>query len=982
MTNRLPVSTVQNRWHDAQRVDQRDMDAEQTNKNQNDAAIVNNHFGSGVLPYSPTQNVIFDSEQLTAIQAALKASNDFDGTGQAPHAQPTDSNLGNQLEVTLADGGAFGRLSTKVLIIGLDFEGNTQYDRFYFYKDNDTQVTRKHYTRILTLFFYDYFGNNNCSRNLGGHITIKETRGYQLSRDTVMVAQDVEPNLFFRDFKTSGLVTGANQTVFLYNTLQEGMGSEYSVDSLNINTNVKLNRYLAAGDVTSKIGQKFRATTDNIQKITLLLGASRDDSAAVENRYDWSGDLVVSIYELQTTTACPTDVIPELSIEFEPSPEPVSQLSFSQEELRDLGYVLTDVLQPVDFVFSNTQLGQTINPILVKGRYYCITIGRAGAAGTGSIFTGIGNNVLEDSRETLYGGGAWVDVSEEDMWFQVWTDAAKVADGQAYDEGNGIEVEKTEVNSIGATVDYSFGEHSLVDSGENSLNTAVVQAVQEGSVEEQDERTGDTIYSRQKYEPSFSFVTSSGLNTLRETAEPLIIGAAQDVNPKSNPIIDGIQELPGLVKGDVFTIVNPDPDLLSNNLIGSKLIPNNTCNALDYRIFRVTYCVDGYGDVNGDGEINSLDVVRVTQLLGESLDSPTTQQKIIDGYITTLELLRADVDGDGYITSNDVDLITQFVSRQINSFPVGSTFDHLELQVQQSIGRYDGYFDCDGYIRLDGYTGRNVVSPGSLNPYELVYDGYLVTPNMNGADPVFDTVPYVAVPYEVKPQPFWQDYQLKISTEARLVLAAFIFDTAITAPDCTTASTFVCEDRPGIDPSFDPGRTDIQVPDNLIMRRGQIINPDGSNYKIDFEVGHIILELPEIPFTESVINIFEKLMVDAGNGFTSAGYAAMRFADCTTVQSDALAKNQVRFGVSIQAFVPNIDGYTDEDGYGVIVDDIIGVYMDHDTGILTLTVKDLSVDDLYQTLVTKIQITVYLKKGGWNNEVLVVDSDQIQGLLS
>ena len=165
------------------------------------------------------------------------------------------------------------------------------------------------------------------------------------------------------------------------------------------------------------------------------------------------------------------------------------------------------------------------------------------------------------------------------------------------------------------------------------------------------------------------------------------------------------------------------------------------------------------------------------------------------------------------------------------------------------------------------------------------------------------------------------------------------------------------------------------------MRRGQILDPDGTHHKIDIEIAHVIIELPEIPLEESVINVFDKFVFDSGDGFTGGGFNPLKFADCTNVQSDALAKNQVRFGVSIQAFVPNIDGY-DDDGYGVIVDDIIGVFMDHSTGIMTLTIKDLEVDPIFQTLVTKIEVTVYLKKGGWNNEVLVIDSDKVSGLLS
>jgi hypothetical protein len=567
----------------------------------------------------------------------------------------------------------------------------------------------------------------------------------------------------------------------------------------------------------------------------------------------------------------------------------------------------------------------------------------------------------------------------------VWSANGKVADGSAYDAGKGIQIKKTEVNNLGATVDYALDQQPFADTGEQTLNTGVVQAVTAQSVEEQDERTGNQVNSRQKYEPSFSFVTNSGLVDLREQAEPLVIGCAQDINPKSNDAVTGTQDFPGLVKGDTFTIINPEADLLTQNLMGSKLIPNDDCQANDYRIFRVTFCTDGYGDVNGDGIIDSDDVVRATALLGESLSSSTTQQKIVDGYVTTLELLRADVDGDGTITSNDVSLISQFVARDINSFPVGASFTHLDLQVQQSVGRYDGYFDCDGYIRLDGYTGTNIVAPSALDPWELIYDGYILTPNINGSDAVFDIVPYVPIPYRIRPQPFWQDYLLAFSSDARLMPVAFTSTTggsqSLTDP-CASASTQICVDRNDVTQSCDPGTNTIMFPNDVIMRHGQILNPDGTHYKIDWEIGQIILNLPQAPFDESVINVFEKLVADNGDGFTSAGFPAMKFADCTAVQRTALANNQVRFGVAIQSFVPNIDGYDDLDGYGIIVDDIIGVYMDHATGILTLTIKDLSVDPVFLTLVTKIQITVYLKKGGFNNEVLTVDTTQIEGLFS
>jgi hypothetical protein len=179
MTTRKDTSVIQNSWHDAQRVSQSDMQVEQEHKNQTDAGIIQNHFGSGVLLSNASQAVLFDSDDLTAAQAAIEASGDFDGTGMDAHLQPSDSNLGTQLEVELTGSNVFGRLSTRVAVIGLSFEGTLQFDRFYFYKD-EKQVTSKHYASILTILFSDFKGNNQCSRNNGGRIVVREAESFRV----------------------------------------------------------------------------------------------------------------------------------------------------------------------------------------------------------------------------------------------------------------------------------------------------------------------------------------------------------------------------------------------------------------------------------------------------------------------------------------------------------------------------------------------------------------------------------------------------------------------------------------------------------------------------------------------------------------------------------------------------------------------------------------------------------------------------------
>lgn len=975
MNVRKDVSVIQNKWQDAQRVDQNDLEIEQNRNAEIDAAIIQNHFGSGILISAPQPRVLFDSDLLDSVQAGLLAAGNFDGTGLSMISQPSDINLGNQLEIELTNSDAVGRLSVKIAIVGLSFDDTLQMDRFYFHR-NEKQLTSKHYKRIFAVFTNDFKGNNNCSRQLGGRLVIKEAESFQLSRDSIMVAQDLEPDIFWRDFKVADL------SLSLAQAIQNGIGDEFSFDGLDINTTGLSSRKLLPNDVTSQIGQKFLATTNNIQKVTLLLGVDRDVTSSIEDQFDWTGDLVISIYALQTTVDCPTDIIPDLAIDFDPERVPLAQISYNQDTFRDYGYVLNDVPQPVDFVFSSTAIGSVVNGGVIKPEnLYAVTIKRSGAATLGTIFAATGRNRIEDSRVTLF-STVWTDVEEENLWFQIWTDAAKIADGQGYDNGNGILFSKTIVDSdTGSIIDNQVGKYSMSDTGENVVNTAVLSAVPEESVSVQDERTGNPVFSRKKFVPSFSFVTETALNSLKNTSEPLIVGCMQDTNPKINPVLEKTQYLPGLAKGDRFCIINPDADLLSLNLLGSKLIPDISRASINYKIAKITHCTDGYGDVNGDGYIDASDVALASTLIGESYHHNSTQEKIKDGQFSVLELLRADVDGDGYITSNDIDLITQYVNRSINSFPAGSSFTHICLEVQQLVGRNDGYYDCDGYIRLDGYNGLDIVNPTDLTAEELMYYGYISSPIID-SNSVFTTVPFAGVEYSIIPLPYWQPYLLAVSSQARQVPTIFSSPTSISNNGCNATETFRCTDKNQIEPQSDPGRNDFYVPDNLYIGRGEILRPDGSAYGVDFEIGIVTLQLPQVPLNESAINIFDKFVADRGDGFTRAGYPAMRYADCTTVQSTDLVFGKVKFGVALQSFAPNLDGYSSEDGYGVIVDDIIGVYLDPITGILKLTIQDLSVNAVYQTLVSKIQITVYLKKSGWKNAPLIINTSEVAGLIS
>src|SRR5574337_1870404 len=123
MTKRAPVSVLRPIWYDAQQVDETDLSSEQTANDTIDASIINNHIGDGVLPENLVPSVLFDSDLSTGF---------LDGLPIQTQNQPSDNNLGNQLSVSLSDSKASGHRQVKVGIIGLDFEGNLQYETFYF----------------------------------------------------------------------------------------------------------------------------------------------------------------------------------------------------------------------------------------------------------------------------------------------------------------------------------------------------------------------------------------------------------------------------------------------------------------------------------------------------------------------------------------------------------------------------------------------------------------------------------------------------------------------------------------------------------------------------------------------------------------------------------------------------------------------------------------------------------------------------------
>src|SRR3990172_9237896 len=175
------------------------------------------------------------------------------------YLQPSDAIEGNQLEVTLDGAALDGAPIMRVFIFGLAFGGSYTQEVITF-EENGSQVTRTYFTSIVALMTQDFLGNQNtiidgvASRNVGGRLTIKEALAMTVALDTVMVAQDVEPNMNYVRFKPATL----SKTLDII--LDEISDSEnLNTDDLDINITASDARTLPRNDSTGLIvGEKFQ----------------------------------------------------------------------------------------------------------------------------------------------------------------------------------------------------------------------------------------------------------------------------------------------------------------------------------------------------------------------------------------------------------------------------------------------------------------------------------------------------------------------------------------------------------------------------------------------------------------------------------------------------------------------------------------------------------------------------------------------------
>ena len=940
--SRKTIKASQNIFSDSQGVYKENLALEQSYNNTVTSGIISNHIGDGIVRDSLSQNILFDSSTYTSHTSPV------DGVpislSTAWTAQPSDTVNGNQLEIAVDKTLVSGRRAIKIAVFGYDLNQKLISETFRFTK-NEIQITKYHYTTIKSILVNDF--DTGLTLAGAGKITIAEAKPIFVSRDVISVAQNQEPSVFFRDFTPS--LSYANITALLNAALpNENWAALLSLNSSTIT--------LPGSDITTQVGQKFFVTTSNIQKIRILLSSTQASDTAF-------GALTLSVYSLQTELTDPTQFVPGLAIAYDPDLIPLASV--------DVNPVLNTTPRPVDFFFNNTALATNK---LKAGQFYIFTIKNRNAnSDTLTISTSV-TKWIEDSRISVFSiigstsTGIWTDDPNRDLWFEVYSDAVKVTDGQYYVGGTGTSIDKSTKGADAPVLQINspdFGSH---------LNLNVVASIYSKTTKTiQDGRTGNKVVGAAEDAPQIQL-----LNSLNDLSNPLVIGNVKDTNDNTgNPITSYSGHNNILVSGnEIYFIEDPTAvapantsfnklhsDVISKDFSGADLAIGFNTNISHYIIDKAEIISGTLGDCSGNGIVGPNDQADITKLVSSphwttvptstfdsfinSVRSDSTY--VADSEFDIIKLINADINKDGIIDASDSAAVSAFVSR-ITSYnqQVSKTYTIIKLTLSAATDTRN-----DDHLKTTSHQIPNLNSDTNINTH--VTSDLVVNVTLDSS---------------------WKETNISVINHDKYVSATFASPVQAPGSSCTVFGQPVQR----VDLQTSSGsKVDIYFPNDLIVG-GQIRSEEGGFHKSDLEIHNIIFYLPQQswgpdPTMEVSINIFNNLIAeaDACSGLTDQNFPAMKFADGTFVQNDALIKDQLRFGVAVESYVPTANATIAR----------VGVSFDDRLGVLKMNFDEMSpYVEATDSIVTKVRVTVYGKKAGFNNQALKLSADQVTNLLA
>lgn len=722
-------------FFDGQKVTEADLDAEQMHQESISRGMINDFHGGGIVRESIFEsNILLDTkypgkyspdDQQNLSKEIIEIGN-YDGRPIYLDLQPSDSEYGNRLEIELVGSSVGGRISAKVLIVGfayssLDNRGILVSEVLKFEK-NQILLTKYYYKEVLSVIFNNFsggIGRNQYYIDLqsyntildSGYLLIKESDSLKVYPKSISLEQSESPNFDLNNFITY------DSSLSIQDVLSEAVGDSVNFNDLYFELEPARQAIFEKNNsVIKSYGQKFLSKSNNLQKIDLLLSVSPDDSLEYDNRFDFSGEIVLSIHKLETETNCPTDLVPDRLIDYNVEIEPIMEISLSQDDLLNLGYKLNDIPQVVSFNFSTTLLANpNIDPSINKDEYYAFLISRRGDTRTGNVILEVGwdkptrkeqNSQTLSAEEKFFKQSSrffeydvdlkkFVDYSEYSLWHKIYSDTLEVTPGTAYSSDSFlITIPKTEDYVGSAKISKYIDNISLSDISYGSPNYVVLSHMQEFGGTTVHPRTGNIAYTRIFDTGSVSVYNQADFDSLSESF-PLILAKVFDKNVRDSSEISIDLSIPGTLDRDYILIIDPASELLNTNLVDMVLTPDLNCDCnKKYKIIKTECLSYNIADINNDGKIDSLDINEIIPYLGNTVNSINTERKILSSELDIIKFKQSDLNADGTVDGEDLSILEDAIDGYMN-FSAPETFRVLKIYIQNIFEESDFPFVLD-----------------------------------------------------------------------------------------------------------------------------------------------------------------------------------------------------------------------------------------------------------------------------------------------
>lgn len=1005
---------------DGQRVTEVDLDTEQAHNNTVVANLALDFHGSGVYTDTPFETRILLDTRYPNIYIENNIDNPskfdldsgtYDGKGISLDRQPSDAVRGNRIEFQLFDAKVSGKNKVKILVIGRAFDGinadGELVSEYIEFDENIGKLGKYYYIEIISILFNNFSGgtgkteylssadNLNLISENNGYLIIREAEPLKVFPASLVVSQTESPNFEIMNFITSDTENSIEDEVVA------ALGATNNLNDLYFEISGKEQvSFEKNGSTTVSYGQKFLSPVDNIQRIDLLMSVERDADLAEDNQLDYSGDLIIAIYELSTDSNCPTDAIPDDLIDFDPEITPLVEISYSQDDLEILGYKLTDTPQIVSFNFAGTLLADpNIDPSIEVNKFYAFLVSRRGDNRTGTILIEKGfdkvTKKIDDGtpltaienfgkRTTKYlefdpSTKRFVNDSESSLWFKIYSNAIEVTDGTAYsDTGKAITISKTQ-EFVGNSEISNFQKNiNLVKISEGSSNYIILSHVEKFTDPGTHPRTGNFLFTRIMDGAAISVVDDDGLDDLLEDTTPIILAKVVDTNVRDAQTITGTLEKPGLIGTNYVMIIDPSAAVLSANLINRIISPDINCNCNSkYRIIDVECITIRPGDFNDDGKYTASDISSLLGVVGNTINSESTERLVFGGELDILDFIRGDLDGNETVDGIDIELLEDAVDGYLN-FTVSTEIKALKLHLENVLSDddYPVIFTDVGSSGITTVDTDTLVFTASTEKQALIIragdlveiesaatdagiykiitkeiddDGLTITLTVSdedGADIVFEgttnfnvvissgtavnmladnnnlvQIPFVSSSYEINfiEAPFEPKF-LDTCDLRRFTGSSFIEDAS---PDACLSTEEECSPQLSCEPKY---KNQTVIPGDLYIPSGNIMESPGVVHHGDFEYANIQVPLPPGSISDCSVNLYNTFIKGvSGSSLTSAGYPAMKFSDGTIVgcedsgADNDIFKGRVKFSsavasIHVDALVDGYaDGYVDEE---------------------------------------------------------------------